>query len=133
MALSISLSGKIIRCSKRIIFFSLLMFMPSILQSQSYYFDSYSVEDGLNSSKVYSLLQDQNDYIWLGTAGGVSRFDGINFENFTSENGLAPKGVFTVFTDSKANLWLGHLDGGISRYDGTKFEILKLDMYRNIQ
>jgi len=54
--------------------------MPSILQSQSYYFDNYSVEDGLNSSKVYSLLQDQNDYIWLGTAGGVSRFDGINFE-----------------------------------------------------
>ena len=101
--------------------------MPSILQSQSYYFDNYSVEDGLNSSKVYSLLQDQNDYIWLGTAGGVSRFDGINFENFTSEDGLAPKGVFTVFADSKANLWLGHLDGGISRYDGIKFEIFKPD------
>jgi len=99
MALSIYLSGKNIRFLKRIFFFSLLMFIPLILQSQSYYFDSYSVEDGLNSSKVYSLLQDQNDYIWLGTAGGVSRFDGIKFENFTSENGLAPKGVFTVFTD----------------------------------
>ena len=127
MALYISLSGKVIRNSKRITFISLLMFIPLILQSQSYYFDNYSVEDGLNSSKVYSLLQDQNDYIWLGTAGGVSRFDGIYFENFTSENGLAPKGVFTVFTDSRANLWLGHLDGGISRYNGTKFEIFNPD------
>ncbi len=124
---SVLLSLKIIRCSKRIIFFSLLMFISSILQAQTYYFDNYSVEDGLNSSKVYSLLQDQNDYIWLGTAGGVSRFDGINFENFTSENGLAAKGVFTVFADSRGNLWFGHIDGGITRYDGTKFEILEPD------
>jgi len=46
-------------------------------QAQDYFFDNYGIEQGLSEQKVYSLLQDSKDYIWLGTANGLSRFDGV--------------------------------------------------------
>ena len=57
--------------------------------AQNYFFDNYGIKQGLSEQKVYTLLQDSKDYIWLGTANGVSRFDGKKFENFTSRDSLA--------------------------------------------
>ncbi len=95
----------------------------SLSFSQIYYFDNYSVSEGLAQSKVFSIIQDHNDYIWLGTEGGVSRFDGVNFKNFTSEDGLAINGVRTIFEDAAGFIWLGHTGGGITRYDGWNFQV----------
>ena len=44
--------------------------------AQTYFFDNYKTTDGLESSKIYSICQLDNGYIWLGTDIGVSRFDG---------------------------------------------------------
>ncbi|MFC2116516.1 two-component regulator propeller domain-containing protein [Bacteroidota bacterium] len=99
------------------------LLLHSIVSSQIYYFDNYSVSEGLAQSKVFAIIQDRNDYIWLGTEGGVSRFDGVNFENFTSEDGLALNGVRTLFEDSYGSIWLGHTGGGITRFNGKQFEV----------
>ena len=101
------------------------LFSGGTVPAQTYYFDNYSVSDGLAQSKVFAIIQDRNDYIWLGTEGGVSRFDGLGFENFTSEDGLAINGVRTLFEDSLGVLWFGHTGGGITRFDGRKFEIFR--------
>lgn len=90
-------------------------------QAQTYYFERYGAEEGLNSSKVYIALQDSRDYIWLGTDAGVSRFDGSKFENFSVDNGIAPGGVRSMCEDSIGRIWFGHLNGGISYYDGGRF------------
>ena len=95
--------------------------------AQNYFFDNYSIKQGLSEQKVYKLLQDSKDYIWLGTANGLSRFDGKKFENFTSRNNLAPGGVKSIIEDSLGYIWFGHLNGGISRYDGQKFEQATFD------
>jgi ligand-binding sensor domain-containing protein/serine phosphatase RsbU (regulator of sigma subunit) len=95
----------------------------TLVWGQTYYFDNYSVSEGLAQSKVFDIIQDRNDYIWLGTEGGVSRFDGLNFQNFTSEDGLAINGVRTIFEDSLGYIWLGHTGGGITRFDGHDFEV----------
>ncbi len=95
--------------------------------SQKYYFDTYGVEEGLNASKVYFLLQDRNDYLWLGTEGGISRFDGTGFKNFSPEEGLADNGVYCIFEDHRGKIWFGHLGGGITIYDGEKFEQIIFD------
>ncbi|MGD0583423.1 MAG: two-component regulator propeller domain-containing protein [Bacteroidales bacterium] len=91
-------------------------------EAQKYFFDNYSVKQGLSEQKVYTIFQDSKDYIWLGTANGVSRFDGREFDNFTSRNGLATGGVKCIRQDSKGDIWFGHLNGGISRFNGQKFE-----------
>ncbi len=112
------------------IFVWLALLLPvSILsgRAQKYFFDNYSIKQGLSEQKVYTLLQDSKDYIWLGTANGVSRFDGKKFENFTSRDNLATGGVRCIIQDSLGYIWFGHLNGGISRYDGQKFDIIAFD------
>jgi ligand-binding sensor domain-containing protein len=99
---------------------------PEAIFSQTYFFDNYSRTEGLEQSKVYCIVQDKLQYIWLGTKDGVSRFDGINFLNYTTENDLAPGGVRVMFIDSYNSLWLGHEGGGISRYNGKTFEKIVL-------
>jgi len=117
---------KTIRPMERIVFFVTMVILSHGLRAQTYFFDQYSVGQGLAQSKVYTIIQDRNDYIWLGTEGGVSRFDGITFENFTSENGLAVNGVQAILEDSAGVIWLGHRGGGITRFNGKSFEKLEI-------
>jgi ligand-binding sensor domain-containing protein/serine phosphatase RsbU (regulator of sigma subunit) len=108
----------------------LVLFLPFALSpvaAQKYFFDNYSIKQGLSEQKVYTLLQDSKDYIWLGTANGVSRFDGKSFKNFTSKDSLASGGVKCIIEDSLGYIWLGHLNGGISRFDGHKFVKVSFD------
>jgi ligand-binding sensor domain-containing protein/serine phosphatase RsbU (regulator of sigma subunit) len=108
----------------------LLLFLQVSLvtvDAQQYFFDNYSVKQGLSVQKVYTLFQDSKDYLWLGTENGVSRFDGKKFDNFTSKNGLSTGGVKSILQDSDGNIWFGHLNGGISRYDGNVFEKAAFD------
>lgn len=108
----------------------LILFLPvTILPvgAQKYFFDNYSIKQGLSEQKVYSLLQDSKGLIWLGTFNGLSRFDGKKFENFTSRNNLASGGVRCMTEDSFGNIWFGHLNGGISRFNGQKFEQVAFD------
>ena len=108
--------------------FILLLLLPSIAgKAQTFFFDNYSIKQGLSEQKVYKLFQDSKDYLWLGTANGLSRFDGRRFENFTSRNNIAPGGVESVFEDSYGNIWFGHLGGGITRYRENKFEQAAFD------
>lgn len=116
------LQKRIIRLAGRIIFLFLTMF-SGIVYSQHYYFDNYSVSEGLAQSTVYSILQDKDDNFWLGTQAGVSKFDGSEFTNFTAEDGLAEGGVRAVFEDSHGNIWIGHDGGGITRFHKNEFEI----------
>jgi ligand-binding sensor domain-containing protein/serine phosphatase RsbU (regulator of sigma subunit) len=113
---------KAIRCLSRIAFFIVFFFLSQNSKTQTYFFDIYSVQQGLAQSKVYTIIQDKNDYIWIGTDGGVSRFDGVLFENFTSEDGLALNGVQAIIQDNNGKIWLGHKGGGITRYNGRNFE-----------
>src|SRR4030042_618063 len=120
-----SYSYKVIR---HISLMTLFYMLPiGFLQAQTYFFEKYGVEQGLSYSKVYSVLQDKNDWIWLGTESGVSRFNGSEFENFSPRNGLSAGGVYSLAEDTLGRIWFGHLNGGISIYDNGKFSKLKYD------
>jgi ligand-binding sensor domain-containing protein/serine phosphatase RsbU (regulator of sigma subunit) len=112
--------------------FAWLFFLLSLSSlkaaAQDYFFDNYGVKQGLSEQKVYTILQDSKDYIWLGTANGLSRFDGKKFDNFSTRDGLALGGVRCIMEDSLGYLWFGHMNGGgVSRYDGQKFEQAAFD------
>lgn len=95
--------------------------------AQSYPFYKYSVQQGLSSAKVYKVIQDRNDYIWLGTESGLTRFDGLTMVNFSIDDGLSQGGIYSIYEDSKGIIWFGHLDGYISFFDGEQFASLALD------
>ena len=97
------------------------------VKAQKYFFDNYGIKQGLSEQKVYTLLQDSRDFIWLGTANGLSRFDGRKFKNFTSFDSLAQGGVKCIIEDSLGYIWFGHLNGGISRYNYNDHKFEKAD------
>lgn len=97
------------------------MLLSQQVVSQQYNFINYSVEQGLVQSQIGALCQDERGYIWVGTYGGVSKFDGVNFQNYSNNNGLINNQVNSIFKDSKNNLWFGSL-GGVSVKKGDKFE-----------
>lgn len=106
------------------IFLYSLTGLPAI--SQTYFFDSYGVADGLAQSKVYDLLQDQSGYVWLATEAGVSSFDGHLFRNYSVGDGLAPGAARVLLEDREGRIWAGHNDGRISLFDEGEFLVLPL-------
>lgn len=83
-------------------------------------FKHYMVEDGLSSNTVRCVLQDKKGFIWIGTEGGLNRFDGLTFRNFLNIAGdttsLGNNYVYTLLEDSESNLWIG-TDHGVSIFN----------------
>ena len=115
--------NKIATISSTFVLLFLFIGVTSIY-SQTYHFDNYSVKEGLAQSSIHTIVQDEEGYLWMGTASGVSKFDGQNFVNYTAEDGLAEGTVKSIMIDSVGNIWFGHVDGGVSRLVDGKMELL---------
>ena len=79
-----------------------------IVYGQQFYFDQFSVSDGLAQSTVFKIIQDRNDVYWIGTRAGVTRFDGTDFINYAAADGLAENGVRAICEDGEGQIWFGH-------------------------
>lgn len=73
---------------------------------------TYTVKDGLISSRVASLDLDHAGNLWIGTFNGLSRFDGESFTNYSTENGLHSNLCYSLIVGPNGNLWAG-LDKGL--------------------
>ncbi len=105
---------KVIRLVRIAFFYAVFILCSQNLYSQTYYFDYYGVKEGLAQSKVYSVLQEDQGYLWIGTESGATKFDGVTFTNYTSQEGLAEGGIKSIFRDTNGTIWMGHKNGGIS-------------------
>ncbi len=54
--------------------------------SDAWMFQRWRVEDGLPHNFIRTLHQTQDGYLWIGTASGLSRFDGRRFVLFNEKN-----------------------------------------------
>src|ERR1035437_4950267 len=69
-----------------------LCLLPSAifhLSAQTLNLNQFGIEEGLPQSSIYTMLQDKDGNIWVGTMSGVSKYNGLSFENFTKKDGLA--------------------------------------------
>ncbi|HVI25922.1 MAG TPA: diguanylate cyclase [Xanthomonadaceae bacterium] len=75
--------------------------------------DSWSIEDGLPQISAIAIAQDRTGYIWIGTQGGLARFDGARFVGYTpsEEPALAGLWVRTLLVDRRGRLWIGTYKG----------------------
>jgi signal transduction histidine kinase len=62
-------------------------------------------EHGLISLATYALVQDQQGFLWVGTEGGVHRFDGHRWELLDLD--LPTSWVESLYPDSRGRLWIG--------------------------
>ena len=94
--------------------------------SQQYTFIEYSLKEGLQQSQVRSLFQDSRGFIWVGTLGGISRFDGRNFINFNRSNGLLNNQISAIIERTDGSIVAGS-SGSISIIRGEKVESFKFE------
>jgi ligand-binding sensor domain-containing protein/two-component sensor histidine kinase len=87
----------------------------------------YSVDDGLSSREVRDIFQDDQGFIWLGTANGINRFDGYTFENFDN----LPNTAFQISDDDIAQIGQTNRNELFIQYNNNPvfFDLLDLDTY----
>jgi len=70
------------------VFLILVLLCFSVLsKGQIVQFERLDMSDGLSSSTVYCINQDQYGFIWVGTNNGLNIYNGIEFKHFFSEPG----------------------------------------------
>lgn len=99
----------------------LIGFFAQICFAQDIAFKQYTVHDGLVQMQIVDIFEDSKGYLWVGTKGGLSKFNGKSFENFKTNDGLISKVVHSIAEDSKGNIWF-LCSNGISVYDGARIQ-----------
>jgi ligand-binding sensor domain-containing protein len=92
----------------------------------------YSSDDGLPQSHVNAIIQARDGYLWVGTFGGLARFDGTTFTLFHGRSrpgagyaeGPASDRVTALLEDRDGRLWIGTEDAGLSVHDHAGFRQL---------
>jgi ligand-binding sensor domain-containing protein len=98
----------------------MLLFSSYATAQQKDIYTSYSTDDGLPQSSVWSVIQDKQGFLWIGTSDGICRFDGYKFTNY--RGGLSDSNILTgsnynkFYCDSNNNLWVIS-QHGICAYD----------------
>jgi len=78
----------------------------------------WQASDGLPEQTVQAFAQTPDGYLWIGTTGGLVRFDGMHFTVFERQNTppMRENSVFCLKVTSDGALWIGTEGGGIGRY-----------------
>ena len=71
----------------------------------------YNNRNGLPTSEANDIVQTEEGFIWIGTYGGLIRYDGSRFERISPEIGI--NSVKCLHVDHKGRLWIGTNDGGV--------------------
>jgi signal transduction histidine kinase/DNA-binding response OmpR family regulator/streptogramin lyase len=95
------------------------------VKAQQYSFRHYGAAEGLQNMAVLSLAQDRDGYIWVGSEGGLYRYDGTRFRLMGPAEGL-PCGteIHTLYVAADGALWTNACNQ-IFRFDGRIFRSVR--------
>ena len=80
-----------------------------------------TTEDGLAGDHILSLHEDSEGTLWIGSVGGLSRWQDDRLDAFTVADGLFDPDVFKILEDDEQNLWMSS-NLGISRVAKAELE-----------
>ena len=69
------------------------------------------------------MHQDRSGFLWIGTYGGLDRFDPATerFTHYTHERGnprtISGSGIWSICEDGRGHLWIGTSNRGLNRLD----------------
>jgi ligand-binding sensor domain-containing protein len=105
-------------------FLALLLNAPFIASAQIKIHRAVNVEEGLIQSQIMSLHEDRHGFLWIGTLGGLSRWDGERFVNYTQREGLPSSGVHTICETLDGRIIVGTNGGGAAALNNNKFHAI---------
>jgi ligand-binding sensor domain-containing protein len=73
---------------------------------------------------VFSIVQDNYGFVWLGTDDGLYRYDGYTLKAYRQDpnnpQSLSDNTVTTLYKDRAGALWIGTAYGGLNKLDITQ-------------
>ena len=105
-----------------VLFFCITSVFSSYLiaQDDEVMFENIGTEQGLSQSTVTCILQDRIGFLWVGTLGGLNKYDGYTFTKYKHEphdiNSLNDNGIRAMQEDLSGNLWILTEDGSLNKY-----------------
>jgi PAS domain S-box-containing protein len=91
-----------------------LLMWPGIVLAQAFTLERFNADNGLSQAFIYTLVQDEQGFLYVGTDSGLYQFSGQSFNRLSRANGLAEDFATCSFRDQKNQLWFGHNEGGLS-------------------
>ncbi len=78
---------------------------------------NWTSEEGLPSNSTTDIIQDSSGYIYIGTYGGMVRFDGVDFSIYNNERDAKYNFISarSLFQASDGAIWVGSNDEGVFR------------------
>ncbi|CAM2010916.1 ligand-binding sensor domain-containing protein [Acanthopleuribacter pedis] len=82
------------------------------------------LDDNLSHRTVYSVTQDRDGFLWVGTQNGLNRYDGYTFTTFyhnpADPTSIAGDNVSSMAEDQQGVLWIATWGGGLNLFDPVK-------------
>lgn len=82
-------------------------------------FKHFNIQEGIIQSQVFNFEQDQRDFLWIATLGGITIFDGTTWEYLTKSDGLPSNTILKLYKDKKQRMWIATTKG-VAYFDGKK-------------
>lgn len=73
----------------------------------------YNEQNGLPTGEANTVLQTTDGHIWIGSYGGLIRYNGSEFRNYSVEGTITSSSIRSLFEDSQGRLWIGTNDAGV--------------------
>ena len=90
-----------------------------VSQPDNYSAVLYDNTNGLPTAEANAIVQTSEGFIWIGSYGGLIRYDGNTFVRMDSTNGGVAS-VVSLFVDSRDRLWIGTNDSGLALMENGK-------------
>lgn len=92
-----------------------------------------TIDDGLKTNTVEAVVQDAEEFIWIGSYSGVSRYDGYSFQHFVHEpenpKSLSNNHINGMVVDKRNNLWIATRNG-LNRFNPTSLDFNRYSFTR---
>jgi diguanylate cyclase (GGDEF)-like protein len=107
----------------RTLWLSVLFVRATPIASQVLPFEILGLKEGIPQSQVSALAQDHEGYLWVGTWGGLARFNGSEFKSFFMEDGLHSTRIQELLVAGDGSVWVATV-AGVSRWHDHRLERL---------
>ena len=79
----------------------------------AYYVENLTTADGLSDDRLTCVMKDHVGFVWIGTEGGLNRYDGHAFKIYTttSDARISSPYVNDVEEDQDGNIWVASQGG----------------------
>src|SRR5246127_1040296 len=93
----------------KFLFLYLICFTVSVnFYAQEFNFSQITLRDGLPSSQVNTIFQDNEGYIWIGTNEGIKKYVGKSFIDIYAQNPVSLSRPIKSIAESEGHIWFAN-------------------------